>query len=464
MTITSTASTRTSARRGGNRITVPAEAQRVCASCGAPRGNVRRGWEPILRGGSVVVGWTCSECPTAAEPIRRVASERGGVRFRSTMHTDPANGGRTVRKQTTRTFPTLEAAREWVEEVRAVVQEKRQRWSEPEAAPTVTLSALADRWLASRVDIRQITREGYKGSLSPVRRHLGERDVATLTKADLRGLVSWLAERGSRPTKTCPDGRPMQPRSVRASLVAVAQVLDLAVEDGLLLANPARGAKLPRQAAKRGTDLEHWQPSELLAFRDHADSDPLAAAWRLTLCGMTRADVMGLRWSDVGLDAGTATIAQGRVQLQDGGQRAHVDAPKSAQRRRVVPFEAIHPGTVALLKALRASQAADKLAAGAAYRDSGYVVVDAIGTPLRPEYYGDLFRRLCKAAGVPSIHLHSVRHSLAFAMHQQGVSPADAAALLGHTVEVHLSTYLPASGSTGIAAAAAALGRVSAAG
>lgn len=57
--------------------------------------------------------------------------------------------------------------------------------------------------------------------------------------------------------------------------------------------------------------------------------------------------------------------------------------------------------------------------------------------------------------------MQSVRHSLAFWLHQIGVAPADAAALLGHTVEVHLSTYLPDSGSSGIAAAAAALARAS---
>jgi integrase len=87
------------------------------------------------------------------------------------------------------------------------------------------------------------------------------------------------------------------------------------------------------------------------------------------------------------------------------------------------------------------------------------VVVDALGTPVRPEWYFDRFRALSRAAGVPSIKLHSVRHSLAFWLHRAGVTPADAAALLGHTVEVHLSTYLPHSGDSGILRAAEALGR-----
>ena len=48
-------------------------------------------------------------------------------------------------------------------------------------------------------------------------------------------------------------------------------------------------------------------------------------------------------------------------------------------------------------------------------------------------------------------------------LHREGVTAADAAALLGHTVEVHLSTYLPHSGASGIVSAAQALGRAAAA-
>lgn len=230
----------------------------------------------------------------------------------------------------------------------------------------------------------------------------------------------------------------------------------MAAREGMVPSNVVRLARRPRQRKRVGRDLQHWQPGELLAFREAADRDPLAAAWRLTLCGMTRADVMGLRWSDVDLQGGTATVRTGRVALDHGD---HVDEPKSAQRRRAVPVETIHPGTVAALRSLRAAQAADRLKAGEAWQESELVVVDALGAPLRPEVYSDRFRRLCVTAKVSSITLHSVRHSLAFWLHSLGVAPADASALLGHTVEVHLSTYLPESGATGIAAAAAALGR-----
>jgi hypothetical protein len=86
-------------------------------------------------------------------------------------------------------------------------------------------------------------------------------------------------------------------------------------------------------------------------------------------------------------------------------------------------------------------QAADRLALGPGYPETGLVLVDTIGQPIRPETYSDRFRA-SREAGLPRAVLHSVRHTLALIMRRAGVPPVDAAALLGHSLEVHYSTYL----------------------
>ncbi|MGH3358110.1 MAG: tyrosine-type recombinase/integrase, partial [Nocardioidaceae bacterium] len=90
------------------------------------------------------------------------------------------------------------------------------------------------------------------------------------------------------------------------------------------------------------------------------------------------------------------------------------------------------------------------------------VLVDALGAPIRHEAYSDRFRVLCSDAGVPSVWLHSTRHTLATMMHRAGVAPSDAAAMLGHSLAVHLASYVTAT-ERGTAAAASALGGVLAA-
>lgn len=94
----------------------------------------------------------------------------------------------------------------------------------------------------------------------------------------------------------------------------------------------------------------------------------------------------------------------------------------------------------------------------AAVDKAGLVVVDALGTPLRPEWYSDHFRRLCTQAGVPRIRLHAIRHTLADALAATPeVAVIDAASLLGHTLAVFQSTYAK-SRQDGINRAAATLG------
>jgi integrase len=383
--------------------------------------------------------------PRDGEPIRLIDTERG-VRYRVVLDVAPKGS---PRRQVTRTLDSLAEARAFVNATRAGLSAGT--YTAPSAE---TIAQLCERWLDSRRDVRPVTVQGYRNVLAPVRRRIGDGKVQALSLADVEGLTAWLSREGGT------RGQGLGPRAVRASLVALGQALDMATREGTVSRNVARLARRPRMRQRVGTDLEHWQPADLLRFRDHAETDALAAPWRLTLCGLTRADVLGLRWSDVDLAAGVVSVSQGRVALDWGH---HTDDPKSAQLVRTVPVEVIHPGTVAALRALSARQAADKLRAGATYVESGFVVVDALGRPVRPEWYSDRFRALCREVGVPAITLHAVRHSLAFWLHRLGVSPADAAALLGHTVEVHLSTYLPHSGASGIASAAQALGRASAA-
>jgi integrase len=125
--------------------------------------------------------------------------------------------------------------------------------------------------------------------------------------------------------------------------------------------------------------------------------------------------------------------------------------------------EQIQPGTTALLRQLRARQAADRLVLGVGYPDTGLVVVDALGRPMRPAGYSDRFALLCRDAGVRQVHLHAVRHSLALEGHRAGVAPADMAALLGHTVQTHLAVYVPLT-EAGARTAASGLGAAIAAG
>jgi integrase len=111
-------------------------------------------------------------------------------------------------------------------------------------------------------------------------------------------------------------------------------------------------------------------------FREHVRHERLLACWLLTLAGLRRSEVLGLRWSDVDLDAGTVSVAQGRVVV--AGQGTATGDPKSKRSRRALPMPA---DVLTALRAFKVQQASERLALGERYPDTGFVSVNEDGSP-----------------------------------------------------------------------------------
>jgi integrase len=95
-------------------------------------------------------------------------------------------------------------------------------------------------------------------------------------------------------------------------------------------------------------ERETWSKAEVRKFLAKASSDRLHVAWRLSLYGLGRGEVLGLRWSDIDLRAGTLTVNQARVLV---GVR--IEEPKSRNGKRTLPLDS---ELVAGLTALRKRQ------------------------------------------------------------------------------------------------------------
>jgi integrase len=379
--------------------------------------------------------------PKQHEPIRLIKTQ-GGNRYRVKLDVAPKGA---PRQQKTWTFDTLAEARRHVTQTRDRLA--RGTFTAPS---TISMRSLTEDWLKSRRDIRAVSLKGYRSVLAHVLDRLGDRPAQSVTRRDVDALVEWLRTDAGR------KGTGLSQRTIVYTLGAVRQVFAYGVSTGLLPNNPAIDVKAPRRKRGDKKPVVPWEATELLRFREKADRDSLAAGFRLTLCGLRRSEVLGLSWDAVDLDAGTVRIEHSRVLIGKG--ETERDDPKSDASARTVEFETIQPGTVALLRALRKRQAQDRLSWGSAYANpDNLVVVDEIGNGVHPDAYTARFRALSKAAKVREVGIHSVRHGLALTLHRAGVAPADAAALLGHTVTTHLAFYT-VNTERGAASAAVALG------
>lgn len=370
--------------------------------------------------------------PRHTEPIHRVTRygcgcwhrddpkrcpEHGAVPdvIRWEARVDTGAAGSSKRKQQRRRFTTRGEARAWLAAARAAVHAGT--YVKPSQ---LTLDAHLDAWLAGKRDLKPSTRASYRDALRTVREAIGHVSVQSVTKADLDALVEARLAAGR------------SPRTVALMLVVVQQALDDAMRQGLVARNVATLVERPRQEHR---EMSAWTLPQARRFLSVAAEDRLVVAWTLTLRGLRRGEVLGLRWDDVDTDAGTLSIRQSRVIA--GGQVV-TGSPKSGRGRRTLPLD---PHLLALMKALRTRQRGERLAAGRAYTDSGLVVVDELGAPMRPELYSDRFARLARVADVPVIRLHDARHTAATLMLELGTPVHVVAAWLGHDPAVTHRTY-----------------------
>ena len=103
---------------------------------------------------------------------------------------------------------------------------------------------------------------------------------------------------------------------------------------------------------------------------------------------------------------------------------------------------ALDPATVAALRAHRTAQLEERLFLGPLYNKANLVFCREDGEPLHPDRFTKCFDRHRRAAGLPIIRLHDLRHSYATLALGAGIHPKVVSERLGHsTIAITLDTY-----------------------
>jgi integrase len=294
----------------------------------------------------------------------------------------------------------------------------------------LTVGEFLEQWIeAVASGLRESTAASYRMVLTKrVVPRIGKLRLTSLTPGHLTRMYAQLLAEGSR------SGQPLSPRSVRYTHTIAGRALADAVEWGLLPRNPARAAKPPR-AVK--SDMAVWDAAQARQFLAFVRDDRLYAMWLLMLTtGLRRGEIAGLRWSDVDLDAAAMAIQYTRVSVNS---RVVVVEPKTAKGRRPVALDDM---TVQALRSSRKAQLQERLKRGTGWQDSGFVFVREDGAPYHPERIIVMFKRQARAAGLPVIRLHDLRHTSATLALAAGVHPKVVQERLGHSsINITLDTY-----------------------
>ena len=343
--------------------------------------------------------------PRPGDPIKKVTDKSGRIRFRVVVDVAPKG---MPRQQETTTHDTLSDAEQRVAEVKA----GRGR-GEAVGRARQTFADAADAWLHGRkvAGKRDVTIAGYRSTLRRPVEAFGGKRLSDVTSADVRKVVESVTAVG------------LSARTARLSLVLMRAVLADAVAEGLIPRNPAARVQAPEGESRKREPLTVEEVGKL---RQTITGDRLEACWLLTLYGLRRSEVLGLRWEHVDLDAGVLRIESGRV-LVDGKRTEETGKTKTKAGRRTLPIPA--DLRAALLRLL--------LAAGS----SEYLATDPFGKPVRHEWWSDQWRRWCRKADVPVVTLHAARHGSVTYMIAAGVPLLDVSKWHGHDLPTMLRTY-----------------------
>ena len=298
--------------------------------------------------------------------------------------------------------------------------------------PLTVRELLEEHWLPARAagGLRPTTLDNYRRLMeSYLLPHLAARKVAALTPADITKLVTAL-----RTTTSVHGLSGISPRTTQLAVTVLKSATAWGLRTGLLARDPL--AAVPRPRVEH-TPSTVWSAEQARRFLASVAGDRLEFAWALFLTrGPRRAEVCGMRWDDIDLEARTWKVTQTRV-VVDG--RPMTSLPKTNAGRRSIPLD---DRLVALLRTHKARQAAEKLAAGAAYEDGGWLVADELGRPYHPQSLMIWFGEKTAAAGLPHIRLHDTRHSAASLMLAAGVQVKVVSEMLGHaSPTITLSIY-----------------------
>ncbi len=355
------------------------------------------------------------------------------IKWRGKYAVDYRDGGGARHRPS---FRTLREAREFMSEA---FKEMRQP-TQPACDPNITIEDYSKRWLSIvGATLKPSTLRSYELS---IRRHLvpalGAMRVRLLVRGRIRAL---LTEKLTKPQPSAKKDKPakmLSRSSVRIIHACLRAMLNAAVEDGIILANPAdklgRSLRLSTAAKYRESEIKALDREQLSAFlKTAAEVEPryYELFFLMARTGLRLGEAFGLKWQDL-------DFRRRELHVERAIQRGVIGSTKSGRSRRVDMSAAL----VELLQRLQIDRKEETLFRGWSQVPE-WIFTSEIGTPLDQSHTSGAFKRVLKHAKLPlHFHPHCLRHSFASLLLQQGESPAYVQRQLGHaSIQLTVDTY-----------------------
>lgn len=226
--------------------------------------------------------------------------------------------------------------------------------------------------------------------------------------------------------------RTLSPRTVRAHHSLISSILEKAVQWGALGDNPARRVDAPKADRKQ---IQFLDDKQAVAFVQALEQEPLeyqVIFTTLILTGMRRGELLGLEWPDIDFD--NATIHIRRESQYVVGVGTYADTPKTEQSKRTlgIPSELVD-----LLRRYRTEQFKRRLQLGdrwdSVWGEHPRLFTQWDGKPMSLNAPYKALQNILERNGLPKVSLHSLRHTNATLLINQGTDVRTVSGRLGHS-------------------------------
>jgi integrase len=312
-------------------------------------------------------------------------------------------------------FDRLKDAHERRAEVEHLGARSRGTWSPP---PKVTFAEYAHTWLATKAHLRERTRFEYQRLLDrELLPRFGTLRLEAIRRSDIKAFAAGQAARG------------LARNTVRNQVAVLHAILASAVDDELLTANVAAGIKRPGRKAKQIQPPTPAEVQHLLTKADPAARRPITLA---ASCGLRRGEIFGLQWADIDFE-------QRLIRVRRSNRDGVLGPTKTEAGERLVPM--FGSSRLALLEHRAHSRYTEP---------ADFVFTNADGeaelpnTWIRREFYPAR-----KAAGLPDLRFHDLRHFAVSQLIAQGADILQVARVAGHadpSITLRVYSHLMAAG------------------
>ena len=292
-----------------------------------------------------------------------------------------------------------------------------------------TMALFLKRWLADRVAITCApkTAESYA---SMVKLHI----VPTIGRTKLKDLRTPEIDRMLRAMTDAG----LSARTVTYCRAILRAALNYALNARLITFNPATHASVPKRVKKEPVWLRPEQAKSLLAQSQKSDKEggdpdltPMITIALFT--GLRIGELCGLRWQDIDITQKQLRVRQTVSWVHKSGERERswlFGEPKTEKSSRTL---SLSPSAIAALTTQKERQRFKERAAGNRWNNLGLVFTTDVGTPLDHSNLTRRLHKLQKAADLPQMGWHGLRHSAASLLAAQRVSMREIMEQLGHS-------------------------------